>query len=82
MGHKGLQRYLSQVSKCVRDLAEVIFIERVTAPALAVVLPVLSPKLMMKVQFEMDVFICNWSFCLASPQIKLLECLPNIHIHR
>jgi len=33
------------VSKCVRDLAEVIFIQRVTAPALAVVLPVLSKGL-------------------------------------
>lgn len=33
------------VSKCVRDLAEVIFIQRVTAPALAVVLPILSKGL-------------------------------------
>ncbi|CAE7825026.1 tef3 [Symbiodinium sp. CCMP2592] len=30
------------VSKCLRDLAEVVFVQRVTAPALAVVLPVLS----------------------------------------
>ncbi|CAJ1389398.1 unnamed protein product [Effrenium voratum] len=33
------------VSKCVRDLAEVVFVRRVTAPALAVVLPVLSKGL-------------------------------------
>eukprot|EP00439_Symbiodinium_sp_Y106_P004517 s713_g1.t1 len=30
------------VSKCLRDLAEVVFVQRVTAPALAVVLPILS----------------------------------------
>lgn len=33
------------VSKCLRDLAEVVFVQRVTAPALAVVLPVLSKGL-------------------------------------
>ncbi|CAE7232073.1 tef3, partial [Symbiodinium natans] len=33
------------VSKCLRDLAEVVFVQRVTAPALAAVLPVLSKGL-------------------------------------
>lgn len=41
--------FLLKVSKCVRDLAEVIFIQRVTAPALAVVLPILSLSLSMNV---------------------------------